>query len=395
MATIKTILNTKYKSKDGIYPIVIRIIDGKNQRLHPVGYKVKEKYFEAGQVTEKHPECDIINSVIDEEILKAKKYFADCRIKNIPVDLDLIFKEIKSHSFTGYLRHRVKQHKEAGQKEMEFKVNRYIKEFGFCFGREIYFNEVNADLLRMFDTWLMKEDEEINKVPNSANTRAKKFEFLGKYYGNAIDEGKAQSPNPFKKYKIKTTPVKKEKLSEEAIKAMEELPLKEGYLKLCRDLFLFSYYCKGLRFENCISMPKSAIINGRLVYTINKGNRPMSTLIHPKLQALIDAHISNDTDTIFGRFNLDDMKKNKRKVIGSENAYINKGLKDIAMMIGIKGFSFHQARHSFAFHLKKISNNIHVIKDSLGHAKTSTTESYLQSLDDEFLDNEVGKLYGS
>jgi integrase len=130
-----------------------------------------------------------------------------------------------------------------------------------------------------------------------------------------------------------------------------------------------------------------------LVYTINKGNRPMSTLIHPKLQAIIADYIHNDTDTIFGRFNLEDLKKNKRSVIGSENAYINKGLKDLALMIGIKGFSFHQARHSFAFHLKRVSNNIHVIKDSLGHAKTSTTEVYLQSLDDEFLDNEVSKLY--
>lgn len=393
MATVKAILNTKYKSKDGSYPIVIRVIDGTNQRHHPIGEKVLEKYFEDGQVTQSHPEADIINAIIDEEVLKAKKYFADCRIKNIPVDLDLIFKEIKSHSFTGYLRHRAGQHKEAGQREMELKVNRFIKEFGLCFGREIYFNEVTADLLRVYDTWLMKAGE--GKQANSANTRAKKFEFLGKYYGNAIDEGKASSPNPFKKYKIKTTPVKKEKLGADAIKVIEDLPLKSGGLKLSRDLFLFSYYCKGLRFENCISMPKSAINNGRLIYTINKANRPMSTLIHPKLKSIIDTYINNETDTIFGRFNLGYLVKNKRSIIGSENAYINKCLKDIAMMAGIKPFSFHQARHTFAFHLKKVSDNIHVIKDSLGHAKSSTTEAYLQSLDDEFLDSEVAKLYGA
>jgi site-specific recombinase XerD len=395
MATIKAILNTKYQSKDNTYPIVIRIIDGDKQKLHPIGYKVKEKHFEKGQVTQKHPDCDIINSVIDDEVLKAKKYFADCRIKNIPVDMDLVFKEIKSHSFTGYLKHRAKQHRDAGQVEMEYKVDRYVKELDWCFEREIFLNEVTADLLRVFDTWLMKDNEDIGKVANSANTRAKKFEFLGKYFTNAIDEGKAQPPNPFKKYKIKTTPVKKEKLSAEQIKAIEDLPLKKGYLKLCRDLFLFSYYCKGLRFENCISMPKTALNKGRLIYTINKSNRPMSTLIHPKLQSIINSYIKNDTDTIFARFNTNDLLKNKRNLIGSENAYINKGLKDIAMMAGVKPFSFHIARHSFAFNLKKVTDNIHVIKDSLGHAKTSTTEAYLQSLDDEFLDDEVAKLYGN
>jgi hypothetical protein len=141
MATIKAILNTKYQSKDNTYPIVIRIIDGDKQKLHPIGYKVKEKHFEKGQVTQKHPDCDIINSVIDDEVLKAKKYFADCRIKNIPVDMDLVFKEIKSHSFTGYLKHRAKQHKDAGQVEMEYKVDRYVKELDWCFEREIFLNE--------------------------------------------------------------------------------------------------------------------------------------------------------------------------------------------------------------------------------------------------------------
>jgi site-specific recombinase XerC len=44
--------------------------------------------------------------------------------------------------------------------------------------------------------------------------------------------------------------------------------------------------------------------------------------------------------------------------------------------------------------MKKKSDNIHVIKEALGHSKSSTTEQYLQSLDDEFIDKEIDKLYG-
>ncbi|WP_350340315.1 tyrosine-type recombinase/integrase [Paraflavitalea speifideaquila] len=43
------------------------------------------------------------------------------------------------------------------------------------------------------------------------------------------------------------------------------------------------------------------------------------------------------------------------------------------------------ARHTFAFHLKHTSDNIHVIKDALGHSDSHTTEIYLENLDDEVL----------
>lgn len=396
MATIKAVLNTKYQGKDGAYPIAIRVIDGEQQRHFAIGYRIPERFWDDGQVSDKHPESDIINAVIDEERLRAKRYYADCKIKNIPPDIDLVFKEVKSHSFTGYLRHRAKQHKDAEQIEMHFKVERYLKELNYCFGRELYFNEVTQDLLRKLETWLMKADASINKTPNSANTRNKKFEFLSKYYNNAIDEGKAQAPNPFKKYKIKTTPVKKEKLTAEEIGRIESLDLDRGPVRLARDLFLFSYYCKGLRFENCISMPKSAINGERLVYKINKGNRHASAVIHPKLQAIISYWIDNNTDTIFGRFHTNDLSTaaGKRKTIGSENAYINAQLKTVGGLADLRiSLTMHLARHSFAYNLKKISNNIHVIKDALGHSRTQTTETYLKELDSDYVDDQVKALY--
>jgi integrase/recombinase XerD len=396
MATATAILNEKYKSKDGTSPIVIRIIDGKKQRLHPIKYKVSKQYWEDGQVSEKHPEADIINSIIDEELLTAKRYFRDCRLENIPIDLDLVFKAVKSHNFTAYLLSRSEQHKEAEELEFMYKSKRYAKEFTQCFGRDIYFSELTPDLLRKYDAWLKMDIPEIDKKANNANTRNKKFEFLGKYYANAISEGKAREPNPFKEYHIKTTPVKKEKITLEQLKAIEGLQLKPGPVKLARDLFLFSYYCKGLRFENCICIPKSALTNGRLHYIINKGLKHLSTRLHPKLQAIIDEYINNDTDTIFGRFSLKDIdtKKKKRGKVGSENAYINNNLKDVAILAEIPiALSFHHARHAFAYHMKIGGKTLEVIKDSLGHSRSSITEVYIKSLDDEYLDKEVEDLY--
>jgi site-specific recombinase XerD len=392
MATATAILNKKYKSKDDSYPIVIRLIDGITQRSHPIKYKIREKYWKDGQVTEDHPDADIINSIIDDELIKAKRYFAECRLRGIPLDLDLVFSEVKSHSFTDYLRHRASQHKDADQVEMEYKCNRYVFELTDCFGRDLYFSEVTQDLLRVFETYLKNQG-------NSANTRHKKYEFLGKYYAGAVSEKKAMDPNPFKIYKIKTIPVKKDKLSGAQLKALQDLEISNDTLRFARDLFLFAYYCKGARFETCITMRKNQVTTDRIHFQANKGMKHMSVPLHPKLKEIISLYRDNPTEYIFGKIGIGyaDLIKNKRlkrKVLGSENYMVNRSLKDVAKMAEIKiPLSFHHSRHSLAYHLKQKSGNIGAIQDILGHSNSATTEKYLKSLDDEYLDQELAKVY--
>lgn len=398
MATATAILNEKYLSKDG-YQVGIRLIDGRAQRFKPSGYKIPSKYWDekAEQVSDEHPDADIINSVLEDDLVTAKRYFRDCRLSGVTIDLDLVFKEIKSHLWTDYLRHRAAQHKEADQIEMEYKCGRYAKEFTWCFGRDVYFSELTPENIRKYDSWLSREDPSIDKKRNGPNTRKKKFEFLGKYWNNAKREGKVFGDiNPFEDYKISSTPVKKDKLTKDQVKTLEDLPLKQGLLSLARDIFLFSYYVKGIRFETCITARKSAITNGRLYIQTNKGKKHISVQIHPKLQAIIDRYIDNPTDTIFGRIDTSKLIDNKarRSKLGSENSMVNRNLKDVAALAEMPiQLSMHLARHSLAHHLKLVTNNIHVISTALGHSRTQITEVYLKELDDEIVDNEMKKIY--
>lgn len=398
MATATASLNHKYQSRNG-YQVGIFMVNGKKQKFHKSGYSITEKYWDADreEVKDSHPDADIINSILESDLATAKRYFRDCRLSNTPIDLELVFKSVKSHSWTAYLTYRAGQHKAADQPEMYFKCSRYALEFIRCFGREVYFSDLTPDNIRKFDAWLERPDAEIKKKRNGANTRKKKFEFLAKYWNNAKDDGKTfEHKNPFSSYYIQATPVKKPKLTKEEIKAIEDLPLKKGLVQLARDIFLFSYYCKGIRFETCITSKKTDIAGGRIYFHTNKGQKHISVLIHPRLQQIIDRYIDNDTDTIFGRLSTGDITSKfvKKKLIGSENTLINDRLKDVAELAEIPhALSMHYSRHTFAFHLKKVSNNIHVIKESLGHTKTTTTERYLQELDDEAIDDQVAKVY--
>lgn len=407
MATVKPLLDTRYKSKDNTYPVIVRVRHGNQVRDMPTGWKITTVHWKGDHVGGKHPEAEYINSKISDLESQAKSYIADCKMKNRPINLDLIGQQRASYSFNAFLLHRAKQYAANEMYVMEAKVRRFDREFRVCFtpglsfddldedtrlkrslrGNETYFDDINQDLLRVYETFLISQG-------NGNNTRHKKFEFLGKFYTEAVNDGKAQEPNPFKLYKIAPKPVRKEKLTEEELKAIEDLPLKPGSVNDARNLFLFSYYCKGNRFENCVTFRRSDIAEGRAMFRTNKGNKYISVKIHARLQAIVDAY--PDGEFLFPYIKaMPAGKKAYKGMIDSLNVIVNRNLKIVAQLAGIsKLLTFHIARHSFAYHLKKKTDSIHVISDSLGHSKSSTTEVYLKALDDEYLDKELDKLYG-
>ena len=73
----------------------------------------------------------------------------------------------------------------------------------------------------------------------------------------------------------------------------------------------------------------------------------------------------------------------------SVRGYYNLQLKDILKACDIeKNITFYTARHTFATTALRKDVNINIIKQSLGHKRISTTESYL----DDFLDSEVDQV---
>lgn len=371
MATVTVLLNKKYEARDGLYPIIVRVIHGKKQRALSTGYKAKE-----WPLPRRHPDYSVITSKVREIEGMALRYLAECKLHGKPIHLDLIDKDIKSYSFTEFLRYRAAQYKERGSKVMYRKATEYAASFDECFNRNIYFEEVNQDFLRVYENYLIKR-------PNSANTRAKKYEFLSKFYNEAINDGKALRPNPFSLYKIKTTPVKKDRLSFEEFEKLETVELK-GSAAVARDLFLFSYYCKGVRFQNCIFARWDQVSNGRINFITVKGGKFVSVLIHPKLQAILDRYRSK-SEYIF--------PYDTERESDSLNTSVGRGLDNACAAAEIRTVNFHMARHTLAWHMKLKNKSVHVIKDTLAHGDTRMTERYLQQLDDAFIDTEMEDVY--
>ena len=89
-------------------------------------------------------------------------------------------------------------------------------------------------------------------------------------------------------------------------------------------------------------------------------------------------------------------KTSIRRRISSANAVANKILKQLAELAGIEpgGFSTHIARHSFADFVRRMSGDIHAIKQALGHSDIKVTKAYLKSLDKDAVDKLAEKMWG-
>ena len=204
MSTIKPLLDTRYQSKDNTYPVIVRIRHDDKVREISTGWKIQEKFWKNKEVSGKHPDAIIINSRIAEIESQAKNYFAECQLQKKKVHLNLIGAHRSSFSWNEYILHRAKQYGEKEMIIMERKARRCDREFrvfmtpGLTYkqlqdeekagkklsGNELYMDDINADLLRNFEAFLVQQK-------NVNNTRAKKFEFLGNWFQNAINEGKA------------------------------------------------------------------------------------------------------------------------------------------------------------------------------------------------------------
>lgn len=410
MATIKPFLDNRQARKSAYYPVVVKVShQGKNKHL-PTGYSIEEKFWDGKKVSGKHPDAGIINAKITQLSSEVEKYIADCVLHNKPIRVEVIGTGKISASFTQYLKSRVDHYKARKSFVQARKLERYVTELIESFGREVYFEDLTKETLRKYESYLIGNN-------NVGNTRQRKFSRLRQLFDNAMEEGKASGPNPFSRYHIASTPPKKEKLTENEIEALEKLELPPGPINDARNLFLFSYYCKGARFENCVLMLKSHIKDGRIAWRINKGKRSLSVKIHNKLQEVLNQYREHDGFFIFpfaDKF-IDHPKygaavktyvKNKGEILEGKdvhhiklidvlNVTIGRHLDEVARLLEwTDPLNFHKARHSFAFHMKKRTDSISVIQDSLGHKDQRTTEIYLKSLDDEQLDGEMQKLYG-
>ena len=259
---------------------------------------------------------------------------------------------------------------------------------------DIPFCEIDIDWLKKYEKWMRSKN-------NRETTISLQFRTLRSAYNKAIQAKCARkSDYPFDDYKINkfdTSTQKRAIAKTEVLKFTQEVPDlgKRQYVQLSKDIFVFSYLCGGINFTDIANLTKANIIEGRLHYVRQKTGKKIKIGIPDEAIKIILKYAPESKGYLFPILD----KKIHKTPLQKQNrihkilAKVNKNLKLLAAQFGVEAnVTTYVARHSFASVLKKSGVNIALICEALGHSDLATTQIYLDSFDNEQVDEAMKNL---
>lgn len=403
MATIKVMLHKNWKHKSGTYPVVFQILHGRKKKILYTGYKVFETDFdeEKQKVFPKKGSGLSIRSarMINRDIKKRHKillakiaHFEAQGIEYSASDLDE--NPVRQYNvwFLKFMREQIALKRETENEGIADAYESTLNSFsGFLKGKDLKVAEITSKLINYYGDYLRGR-----KL--SDNTIAYYMRNLKTVYNRALDNGfKPTCAFPFKTAKTGISRTPKRAITREILIGIIELeldPVKEEHLILARDIFMFSYYCRGTSFVDIIHLKKSAVAGGAIVFARQKGKQPIRVAVIPQLEELMEKY-SNDTEYVFSLLKTGDSRSlYKQYKLALQR--INYGLNIIGGRIGLDyPLTTYMARHTWATLVKNLGTPVSVISEGLGHTSERTTRIYLKEFDTSVLDKvneEVAKL---
>ena len=257
---------------------------------------------------------------------------------------------------------------------------------------DIPFCTIDVDWLKKYEKWLRSKN-------NRETTISLMFRTLRSAYNKAIKAKCARkSDYPFNEYKINkfdTTTQKRAITKTEVLKFTQEVENNQPYAQLSKDIFVLSYLCGGINFTDIARLTKDNIVEGRLHYVRQKTGKLIKIGIPDEAMSIIKKYAPESKGYLFPildeKIHKTSIQKQNR--IHKVLAKVNKNLKILATQLGVEAnMTTYVARHSFASVLKKSGVSIALICEALGHSDLATTQIYLDSFDNEQVDEAMKNL---
>ena len=329
-------------------------------------YLKPEHWNSRNAQVDNHPQAHDLNSMLFEFVLHLQAIELSLWKRGIPVTLSLLKDAIKKDkpvnvTFPVFAKIYVQESdRKRSTKENLMTTITVLQEFR----PGLDFKDITYTFLKEFEVHLKEKG-------NSVNTIAKHLRQLRTLVNEAINQGYIPSDAyPFRKYKIKQEKGRKEFLTPDELKRLENLDV-DKKLRHVLDAFLFCCYT-GLRYSDfCQLTPENIIrVNGKRwlyfksVKTDVEIRLPLHLLFEGKALAVLERY---DIVTDFAKI--------------GPNSEANKHLAQLSALARIrKHITYHTARHTCATLLVHQGVPITTVQKLLGHTSVRTTEVYSEVL---------------
>lgn len=250
----------------------------------------------------------------------------------------------------------------------------------FCDGKEVALKELNTSVIEAYEGWLRTRGIAMNTVSFY-------MRILRAVYNRAVERGWVANRKPFRRVYTGVDKTVKRAISSECLRRIGQLELK-GSLDLARDLFLFSFYTRGMSFVDMAYLRKTNLKRERLVYRRHKTDRLISIHWEPCMQRIVDKYrlMTAKTPYLLPVLRDEDPHSAYRCYRKSLRVFNNR-LKWISAHLDLDHpLTTYVARHSWASVAYANHVPVSVISEGMGHDSEKTTRIYLASLEDTVID---------
>lgn len=249
----------------------------------------------------------------------------------------------------------------------------------FRHGVDLMLDAVTPRIVEDYQAWL----DSRGVMPNTVSFYMR---ILRAVYNRAVEQEIVGNRQPFRRVYTGVDRTVKRALPLSVIRRIRSLDLsRQPRLDYARDMFMMSFYLRGMSFVDMAFLRKTDLRGGYIVYRRRKTGQQLTIEWTREMKTLLAKYPANTGEYLLPIIT--------RPCVNERRAYLNKGysinrnLKAVAAKAGvIVPLTLYVARHSWASiaHAKGIP--LSVISEGMGHDSEATTRIYLASLDTSVVD---------
>ena len=387
MATVKVkFRSSSVPGKEGT--LYYHLIHQRRQRWISTAYHVfpgewngKKSAIIVSDRNNRQAHLQLIQSQIDWEMKQMQRVIRDKDAEGIPYTIDDIAREIQqlpqSQSVFAFFRLQIDKKEQMqciGTKSNYISAaNRFME---FRGNEDLAFSQMTSEMMEMYQAWLWNRGVGQNTVAFYLRT-------LRTLYNKAVEAGQAPPNDIFAHVQTANVRTAKRAITVKDIRKIENLNLPTGSsLDKARDLFLISFYLRGMAFVDMAFLKKTDLKGSMINYNRRKTHQNLNIEWMKPMQAIIDKYAEQTKESPYLLPILTGKESSPYTAYRKIEHNTNYNLKRIGEMVGLKiPLTTYVARHTWASVALHMNIPIATISEGMGHNSYKTTQIYLQSID--------------
>ena len=279
-----------------------------------------------------------------------------------------------------WLRYLIVEKEKIGQFKTAQCYENCLRSFSSFYGKkDPKLSELTSLTMMNYQRFLLEKNVRLNTISFY-------MRILRAAYYKALKSELVVDRNLFSDVYTGVAKTEKRAVNVDIIQLMKKLELTDKWgLAFSRDLFLLSFYFRGMAFVDMARLKKTDVSAGIIRYTRSKTKQDLRIKIEPCALEILNRYPSDGSEFLLPILS---PLEHSQHAYDSALRLHNKRLSTLSKMLNLpQTLSSYVARHSWATLAKRSGVDLTIISESLGHNSVATTQIYLDSLDHDRIDD--------